>query len=61
MPEQLERVCGVKKVSSVWNETLDLVKNHFSEVESMTFDDVHWGIHVNLLKAHKILSQVLQN
>jgi hypothetical protein len=61
MPAELERLCGIKKFTSVWNETFDLVNNHLSEVESMTYDMTHWGMQVNLLLAHKILELAIQD
>ena len=40
---------------SVWNATRDLALNHKEDAANMTYDKMHWGMNVNLLKAHELI------
>lgn len=59
MPSFLKDVCGITKIASVWDASYELVTKLHEEAETMTFDRVHWGMQLNLLKAHEILRQIM--
>jgi hypothetical protein len=51
--------CGPVNYVDVYNMTADLAINHHEEALRMTYDQVHWGIEVNLQKAQVILNALL--
>jgi hypothetical protein len=51
--------CGEVNYIDVYNMTARLILNHPDEGSHMTFDKVHWGIEVNLLKAQIILNALM--
>ena len=59
LPKYLEEICDIHKIASVWEASYQLVMTRFEEAETMTFDRVHWGMQLNLLKAHAIIHQIL--
>jgi len=54
MPNFLLKTCGIDKIVSVWNATDSLVGHHKREASYMTWDGMHWGMRVNMLKAYKV-------
>ena len=53
--------CGPVNYVDVYNMTAGLAKGHRKDSESMTYDMVHWGMEVNLIKAQIILNAILQH
>jgi hypothetical protein len=51
--------CGVVNTIDVYNMTSQLGLNHTEEAKLMTYDQVHWGMEVNLIKVQIILKAVL--
>ena len=51
--------CGPVNYVDVYNMTADLATNHQVDALKMTYDQVHWGIEVNLIKAQIILNALL--
>jgi hypothetical protein len=51
--------CGEVNYVDVYNMTARLVIDHPDEGSQMTYDNVHWGIEVNLLKAQLIFNALL--
>lgn len=51
--------CGEVNYIDVYNFTKQLGENYTSEAAFMTYDSVHWGFEVNLIKAQIILSALL--
>lgn len=54
-PTWIFRSCNVQRFASAWDATDRLVSNHISDAQKMSFDGVHWGSAVNLLKAQAVL------
>lgn len=52
--------CGSVGYIDVYNMTRQLALNHPEDSERMTFDRVHWGMQVNLLKGQIILNTLIQ-
>jgi hypothetical protein len=50
-PTWIFRGCGVRRIASVWDATENLVTYFPSDAENMTFDGMHYGRAINLLKA----------
>jgi hypothetical protein len=63
MPNELLKQCRMpsSRIISSWNATLDLVTNLKSDAENMTYDQVHWGMSVNLLKAEQIIHAIKES
>jgi hypothetical protein len=55
-----QKRCGPINYIDVYNMTADLAVNHREDALKMTYDQVHWGVEVNLLKAQVILNALLQ-
>jgi len=53
--------CGEVNYIDVYNFTKQLGENHTAEATQMTYDSVHWGLEVNLIKAQIILSALLSH
>lgn len=53
--------CGPVKYVDVYNMTAGLARGHRKDSESMTYDMVHWGMEVNLVKAQLLLNAILQH
>ncbi len=53
--------CGAVNTIDVYNMTRHLTVNHSAEAERMTYDGVHWGMEVNLLKAQIIVNALLSD
>eukprot|EP01031_Cornospumella_fuschlensis_P039046 gene39046-47507_t len=53
--------CGKVNYIDVYNMTSALVKELPDHSESMTYDNVHWGMEVNLIKAQIVLNAVLES
>lgn len=53
--------CGPVNYIDVYNMTRELTVNHLAEAEKMTYDKVHWGMEVNLVKAQIILNALLSS
>lgn len=51
--------CGNVNYVDVYNMTRQLARKHSSEAEQMTYDGVHWGMEVNLIKAQIIINALL--
>jgi hypothetical protein len=51
--------CGDVSYVDVYNMTAALGKNHHSVATSLSYDQVHWGMEVNLLKAQIILNALV--
>jgi hypothetical protein len=51
--------CGPVGYIDVYNMTAALVRKHTSEARDMTYDNVHWGYEVNLVKAQIVLNALL--
>jgi hypothetical protein len=51
--------CGNVNYIDVYNMTSRLVNDHNSEARTMTYDNVHWGMEVNLIKAQIVLNALL--
>jgi hypothetical protein len=51
--------CGDVNYVDVYNMTRELGINHNAEAITMTYDQVHWGFEVNLIKAQILLSAIL--
>jgi hypothetical protein len=63
MPNALLTRCRIpsSRFISPWNATLDLVTNFRSDAENMTYDQMHWGMEVNLLKAGQIIQAIKES
>ncbi len=49
--------CGKVNYIDVFNMTADLALNNYNDADKyMTYDAVHWGMEVNLIKAQIILN-----
>eukprot|EP01039_Chlorochromonas_danica_P008645 gene8639-9526_t len=55
------KACGNINYVDVYNMTRELVKEHWEESQSMTYDNVHWGMEVNLMKAQIVLNAILRS
>ena len=53
------RDCGVQSFASGWEASNQLVSLYPDQAANMSFDGVHWGMEVNLIKAFSIFSQML--
>lgn len=53
--------CGHTNYIDVFNVTDKLVTEHNEEAHKLTFDQVHWGYEVNLIKAQIILNALLSS
>lgn len=60
MRDYVEKHCPPMGYIDVYNMTDALVTNHYNESLTMTFDRVHWGFNVNLLKTSMILNRILK-
>ena len=54
-----DRKCDDLNYIDVYNMTESLALNHREEAERLTYDQVHWGFEVNLIKAQIILNALL--
>ena len=63
MPGQLFLHCKIPRARfiSSWNATFDLIKNFRKDAKNMTYDGVHWGMSVNLLKADQIIQAIKES
>ena len=63
MPGQLFLHCKIPQARfiSPWNATFDLIENFRNDAENMTYDGVHWGMSVNLLKADQIIQAIKES
>ena len=52
--------CGRIHYIDVYNMTAALGRGHAEEARGMSYDHVHWGMEVNLVKAQIILNALLQ-
>lgn len=52
--------CGNVNYVDMYNMTMALVKEAPEEAEHMTYDSVHWGLEVNLVKAQILLNAILR-
>jgi hypothetical protein len=48
--------CGSVNYIDVYNMTLKLALNHSADAGKMTYDGVHWGFEINLVKAQIIIN-----
>jgi hypothetical protein len=55
------RSCGLVNYIDTYNMTSELVKEMPDECQQLTYDSVHWGMEVNLVKAQIVLNALLQN
>jgi hypothetical protein len=55
------KACGNVNYVDMWNMTAALVKHLPEESEQLTYDHVHWGLEVNLVKAQILLNAILRN
>ena len=53
--------CGNVNYIDVFNMTAHLVKDHPSIAPEMTYDSVHWGMEVNLIKAQILINALLSS
>ena len=53
--------CGAAGYVDVFNMTSDIIKNHYGAAESLRFDNAHWGLQVNLIKAQLLVRSVTAN
>ena len=53
------RDCGVRSFASAWEASEQLVSNYPEQASNMSFDGVHWGMGVNLIKSFSIFSRML--
>jgi hypothetical protein len=51
--------CGEVNYIDVFNMTSRLVNEHNADALTMTYDNVHWGMEVNLIKAQIVLNALL--
>lgn len=51
--------CGKFNYADVYNMTAQLSLEHPAQAAQMTFDKVHWGMEVNLIKAQIILNALI--
>ena len=51
--------CGLVNYIDVYNMTAELTTKHAEDAQSLTYDSVHWGFEVNLMKAQIILNALL--
>lgn len=51
--------CGNVNYIDVYNTTAQLALNHPEDAEQMTYDGVHWGYEVNLVKAQVLINALL--
>ncbi|EEH50933.1 uncharacterized protein MICPUCDRAFT_54883 [Micromonas pusilla CCMP1545] len=56
-PTWVFRGCGIRRVASVWDATELLVTQHPVDAHEMSWDKVHYGLAINLLKAHEIFNE----
>lgn len=54
-----DRKCGPVNYIDVYNMTHRLVENHLEEAKHLSYDNVHWGMEVNLMKAQIVLNAML--
>lgn len=54
-------VCGEVDFIDVYNMTANLAERHAEEAVKLTYDEVHWGMEVNLIKAQIILNTLINN
>lgn len=52
-------LCGRVNYIDVYNMTRSIGVNHKQEAEKMTYDGVHWGMELNLIKAQIVLNALL--
>ena len=55
----VEQNCPTMGYIDVYNMTDALVNNHREESMHMTYDSVHWGFNVNMLKTSIILNEII--
>lgn len=53
--------CGKTNYIDVYNMTSLLLDHHDQESEKLTYDGVHWGMEVNLIKAQLILNAIINH
>jgi hypothetical protein len=53
--------CGPVNFVDVYNMTASLATLHTSDAEKMTYDGVHWGMEVNLVKAQIIINALVSS
>eukprot|EP01038_Epipyxis_sp_PR26KG_P014458 gene14458-19404_t len=51
--------CGNVNYIDVYNMTARLTINHTTEAEKLTYDKVHWGMEVNMIKAQIIINALV--
>lgn len=54
-----EKSCGAVNYIDVYNMTRALAVDFIKDAEQMTYDRVHWGMEVNLIKAQIILNALM--
>jgi len=57
MPVHLREVCNVTHFTSIWNATMALTANPHINHTRLTYDGMHWGVELNLLKARAIVAE----
>ena len=50
-PMWIYRACNIQRIASAWDASDRLISNHLADAKNMSFDGVHWGYAINLLKA----------
>jgi hypothetical protein len=53
--------CGNVNYVDVYNTTAQLALHHKEDAEQMTYDGVHWGYEVNLIKAQILINALLSS
>lgn len=53
--------CGNMNYVDVWNMTASLTQTYYEDAKKMTYDNVHWGYEVNMMKAQIILNAMLSS
>ncbi len=53
--------CGDVGYIDVYNMTRQLGTNHSTEALKLTYDKVHWGMRVNLMKAQIIINSIFRD
>eukprot|EP01034_Spumella_vulgaris_P024487 gene24487-30838_t len=51
--------CGAVNYVDVYNMTARLGVDHATEAEKMTYDGMHWGMELNLVKAQIIINALV--
>jgi hypothetical protein len=51
--------CGAVNYLDVYNMTASLVSHHLDAAKALTYDGVHWGMEVNLIKAQMLIDALI--